>query len=191
MSSGSIHVLEIWLYINSVKVIVTVCKVVLQVITVVLKPGTIAAGIWYAYPKLWKMEMPNHGSDNFDVWAAANEWNAAKKLVQLPTLLRRQTWAIYESLALKGAIISRLNPDTDEDHLTAHEQLNVFKRVVRASVNLCKVSISYWTNHHLDFHWNPWLRASIPLNECPAWNSCSPIQLVKSRKFKSLIDWTR
>ena len=63
--------------------------------------------------------------------AAANEWNAAKKLVRLPTLLRRQAWAIYESLGendnesytLKGTIISRLNPDTDEDRLAAREQL--------------------------------------------------------------------
>ena len=68
----------------------------------------------------------------FDVCAAANEWNAAKKLVRLPTLLRGRAWAIYESLgeadnesydALKGAIISRLNPDTDEDRLAAREQL--------------------------------------------------------------------
>ena len=68
----------------------------------------------------------------FDVCAAANDWNAAKKLVRLPTLLRGRAWAIYESLGendnesynvLKGAIISRLNPDTDEDRLAAREQL--------------------------------------------------------------------
>ena len=34
----------------------------------------------------------------FDVCATANEWNAAKKLVRLPTLLRGRAWAIYESL---------------------------------------------------------------------------------------------
>ena len=64
--------------------------------------------------------------------AAANECNTAKKLVQLPTLLRGRAWAIYELLgetenesynALKGAIISKLNPDTDEDCLAAREQL--------------------------------------------------------------------
>ena len=44
-------------------------------------------------------------------------------------LLRERTWAIYESLGegpydtLKRAIISRLNPDTDEDRLAACEQL--------------------------------------------------------------------
>ena len=68
----------------------------------------------------------------FDVCTAANEWDAAKKLARLPTLLRGCAWAIYESLgetdnasydALKKAIISRLNPDTDEDHLAAREQL--------------------------------------------------------------------
>ena len=68
----------------------------------------------------------------FDVCAAANDWNAAKKLVRLPTLLRGRAWAIYESLGendnesynvLKGAIISRLNPDTDEDRLAARKQL--------------------------------------------------------------------
>ena len=49
----------------------------------------------------------------FDVCAAANEWNAAKKLVRLPTLFRGRAWATYESLgeadnedydALKGAV---------------------------------------------------------------------------------------
>ena len=68
----------------------------------------------------------------FDVCASANEWNAAKKLTQLPTLLRGRAWAIYESLgeddnasyaALKKAILGRLNPDTDEDRLAACEHL--------------------------------------------------------------------
>ena len=52
--------------------------------------------------------------------------------MRLPTLLRGRAWAIYESLgendnesynALKGTIISRLNPDTDEDRLAAREKL--------------------------------------------------------------------
>ena len=69
----------------------------------------------------------------FDVYAAANEWNTAKKLVRLPTLLRGWVRAIYELLGeadnepcatLKGAIISRLNLDTDKDCLAAHEQLS-------------------------------------------------------------------
>ena len=75
--------------------------------------------------------MPKRGSDD-SMCAAANEWNAAKKLVRLPTLLRGRAWAIYESLgennnesynALKGTIISRLNPDIDEDRFAACEQL--------------------------------------------------------------------
>ena len=66
------------------------------------------------------------------VCTAVNEWNTAKKLIQLPTLLRGRVWAIYQSLGeadiesydtLKGIIISRLNPDTNEDHLAAREQL--------------------------------------------------------------------
>ena len=97
----------------------------------------------------------------FNVCTAANEWNAAKKLVRLPTLLRGRAWTIYESSgetenesynALKGAIISRLNPDTDEDRLAAREQLtpDVFERVVKASMNLREILRSYWTNHPLD-----------------------------------------
>ena len=34
----------------------------------------------------------------FDVCAAVSEWNAAKKLLRLPTLLRGQAWAINELL---------------------------------------------------------------------------------------------
>jgi len=65
--------------------------------------------------------------------AAANEWNAAKQLLRLPTLLRGRSWAIYESLGeddketykkLKKAILERLNPDSDEHRLAAQEQLS-------------------------------------------------------------------
>ena len=69
----------------------------------------------------------------FELCAAANEWNAAKQLLYLPTLLRGRSWAIYESLSdadkesydtLKKAILDRLDPDTDEHRLAARNQLS-------------------------------------------------------------------
>ena len=69
----------------------------------------------------------------FELCAAANDWNADKQLLRLPTLLRGRAWAIYESLSnadkesyekLKKAILERLHPDTDENHLAAREQLS-------------------------------------------------------------------
>ena len=70
----------------------------------------------------------------FELCAAVNDWNEAKQLLRLPTLLRRRAWAIYESLSdadketyakLKKAILERLNPDTDENRLAAREQLSL------------------------------------------------------------------
>ena len=70
----------------------------------------------------------------FELCAGANEWNAAKQLLRLPTLLRGRAWAIYESLSdadkesyakLKKAILERLYPDTDENRLAAREQLSL------------------------------------------------------------------
>ena len=78
------------------------------------------------------MDTLSHGSGNSMCAPQPMSGTAAKKLVRLPTLLRGHAWAIYESLgetdnvsyeALKKAIISRLNPDTDEDCLAAREQL--------------------------------------------------------------------
>jgi len=69
----------------------------------------------------------------FELCAAANEWDAAKQLLRLPTMLRGRSWAIYESLGdddketyakLKKAILDRLNPDSDEHRLAAREQLS-------------------------------------------------------------------
>ena len=66
-------------------------------------------------------------------FAAANEWNVAKQLLHLPTLLRGRSWAVYESLRdadkesydkLKKAILDRLDPDTDEHRLAACDQLS-------------------------------------------------------------------
>ena len=68
----------------------------------------------------------------FEVCCAANGWNEAKRLVSLPTLLKGRAWAIYEVLTeaqtdtydhLKGALLSQLSPDTDEDRVCAREQL--------------------------------------------------------------------
>ena len=69
----------------------------------------------------------------FEVCAAANEWNAAKKLLRLPTLLRGRAWAVFDALSeeqkksydsLKTAILERLSPDTDEDRLSARDVLS-------------------------------------------------------------------
>jgi len=69
----------------------------------------------------------------FKLCAAANEWKAAKQLLQLPKLFQGQSWTIYELLGeadketyakLKKAIIDRLDPDTDEHHLAARDQLS-------------------------------------------------------------------
>ena len=96
------------------------------------KTQDMAAGNTICLPEPLEDEDAKSWFRRFDVWAAANECNTAKKLVRLPTLLRGRSWGIYESLgeadnesydALKGAIISRLNPDTDEDRLAAREQL--------------------------------------------------------------------
>ena len=69
----------------------------------------------------------------FEVCSAANEWNAAKKLLRLPTLLCGRAWAVFDALSeeqkksydsLKTAILERLSPDTDEDRLSARDALS-------------------------------------------------------------------
>ena len=69
----------------------------------------------------------------FEVCAAANGWDGAKKLLHLPTLLKGHAWAIYDALGkgdtdtydhLKGALLRRLSPNTEEDRLAAREQLS-------------------------------------------------------------------
>ena len=69
----------------------------------------------------------------FEVCATANEWNNEKKLKRLPTLLRGRAWAIYDALPdastdtyehLKEALLSSLSPDTEEDRLSAREELS-------------------------------------------------------------------
>ena len=71
--------------------------------------------------------------DYFEVCAAANGWDGAKKLLRLPTLLKGRAWAIYDALDegdtdtydhLKGALLRLFSPDTEEDRLAAREQLS-------------------------------------------------------------------
>ena len=56
-----------------------------------------------------------------------------KKLLRLPTLLKGHTWAIFEALDeeymgtyanLKEALLTKLCPDSDEDCISACEQLS-------------------------------------------------------------------
>ena len=70
----------------------------------------------------------------YNLCAAANEWNDAKKLLRLLTLFKGRAWAIFESLGdgdtdtyshLKKAIMEKLNPDMDESCMVAREQLGL------------------------------------------------------------------
>ena len=91
------------------------------------------AGLGIALPE------PLHGEDakswfkRFEVCAAANEWDDAKKLLRVPTLLKGRAWAVFESLSeaetdtyahLKTALLARLSPDTAEERLVAREELH-------------------------------------------------------------------
>lgn len=72
----------------------------------------------------------------FEVCAVANDWNDAKKLKRLPTLLRGRAWAVFDALPdasidtyehLKEALLRSLSPDTEEDRQTAHDELGCRK----------------------------------------------------------------
>ena len=91
------------------------------------------AGLGIALP------VPFHGEDakswfkRFEVCAATNEWNDAKKLLRVPTLLKGRAWAVFESFSdaktdtykhLKIALLAKLSRDTAEERLIAHEELN-------------------------------------------------------------------
>jgi len=91
------------------------------------------AGLGIALPE------PLHGEDikswfkRFEVCAAANEWDDAKKLLHTPTLLKGQAWAVFESFSeaetdtyqhLKAALLARLSLDTAEERLIAREELS-------------------------------------------------------------------
>ena len=129
----------------------------------------------------------------FNVCAAANEWNAAKKLARLPTLLRGRVWAIYELLgeddnesynALKGTIINRPNPDTDKDHLAAREQLTR-RHFWEGGESIDELARDI--EKFLDQS-SPGLPAEvraliIPFNECTAWKSGPPTEIVTQRNL--------
>jgi len=77
--------------------------------------------------------MPDCGLRDSNFVQLQTSGNAAKQLLRLPTLLRGRSWTIYELIsdadkesydALKKAILNRLDPDTDEHRLAAHDQLS-------------------------------------------------------------------
>ena len=92
-----------------------------------------ATGGGLALPEHLQDEDARSWFKRFEVCAAANGWDNAKKLLRLPTLLRGRAWAVYDSLDeestdtyahLKSALLQRLCPDTEEDRLAAREQLS-------------------------------------------------------------------
>ena len=92
-----------------------------------------ASGVGLALPEPLQEDDARSWFKRFEVCAAANEWDARKKLLRLPTLLRGRAWAIFDALPdtdtdtydhLKKALLDRLNPDTDEDRLSARDALS-------------------------------------------------------------------
>ena len=108
-----------------------------EILTLVPKPGTVmATGVGLALPEILHDEDSRSWLKRFEVCAAANGWDEAKKLLRLPTLLRGRAWAVFDSLGeadtdsyehLKAALLRRLSPDTEEDRLAARERLSVRK----------------------------------------------------------------
>ena len=106
-----------------------------EILTLVPKPGTVmATGVGFALPEPLHDEDSRSWFKRFEVCAAANGWDEAKKLLRLPTLLRGRAWAVFDSLGeadtdsyehLKAALLRRLSPDTEEDRLAARERLSV------------------------------------------------------------------
>ena len=92
-----------------------------------------ATGGGLALPEPLQDEDSRSWFKRFEVCAAANGWDDAKKLLRLPTLLKGRAWAIYDALGegdtdtydhLKDALLQRLSPDTEEDRLAARERLS-------------------------------------------------------------------
>ena len=92
-----------------------------------------ATGGGLALPEPLQDEDSRSWFKRFEVCAAANSWDDAKKLLRLPTLLKGRAWAIYDALGegdtdtydhLKDALLQRLSPDTEEDRLAARERLS-------------------------------------------------------------------
>ena len=97
---------------------------------------SMATGGGLALPEPLNDEDARSWFKRFEVCSAANGWDAAKKLLRLPTLLRGRAWAIFDSLGgddtdtydhLKAALLLRLSPDTDEDRMAARERLSARK----------------------------------------------------------------
>ena len=95
------------------------------------KPG-MASSVGLALPEPLQDSDARSWFKRFEVCASANEWDAEKQLRRLPTLLRGRAWAIFDSLSddqrdtyekLKKALLERLDPDTDEDRLSARDKL--------------------------------------------------------------------
>ena len=57
-----------------------------------------ATGGGLALPEHLQDEDARSWFKRFEVCAAANGWDNAKKLLRLPTLLRGRAWAVYDSL---------------------------------------------------------------------------------------------
>ena len=96
------------------------------------KPGRMASSVGLALPEPLQDKDAKSWFKRYEVCAAANEWNAEKQLLRLPTLLRGRAWAIFDALPdgdkgsyndLKKALLERLSPDTDEDRLSARDEL--------------------------------------------------------------------
>ena len=86
------------------------------------------------------LPVPLQGDDakswfkRFEVCAAANGWDGAKKLLRVPTLLKGRAWAVFDCLTeaetdsydhLKTALLAQLAPDSDEERMRAREELSV------------------------------------------------------------------
>ena len=94
--------------------------------------GSMATGDRVCLPKHLDDGDARSWFKRYELYVAANEWNEAKNLLRLPKLFKGWAWAIYESLGnsqkdtyahLKGAMMERLNLDTDENCMVAREQL--------------------------------------------------------------------
>ena len=57
------------------------------------------AGLGIAQAELLHGEDPKLWFKWFEVCAAANDRNNAKKLLRVPTMLKEQVWAVFESLS--------------------------------------------------------------------------------------------
>ena len=91
-----------------------------------------ACGMGLALPKPLQDGDAKSWFKRFEICAAVNDWNDAKKLKRLPTLLKGRPWAIFDSLSedstdsyanLKEALLSHLSPDMEEDRQGARDQL--------------------------------------------------------------------